>query len=202
MILKKSFKHGWFYIYRVHKHKLDQLCCNELNNYLLDVLDNCDDDKFCNGPRSSALKFDLGLDVKEVFNHEVCGLTSKGLEENYERFKTAHSQVQVYMLENDDKTIGVEVPVWFEKEEMKFFENIFGECEGVLSGHIDVLRVEDGKIWIWDYKPNAFKEKYAATQVYFYALMLSARTGIPLDKFRCGYFDSARCYVFKALPIL
>ncbi|MBS3159672.1 PD-(D/E)XK nuclease family protein [Candidatus Woesearchaeota archaeon] len=197
MILKKSFNHGWFYVYRLHKDKIDQLCLDELNNYLVDVFCNCDDEKFCSGPRSSALRFDLGIETKEIFNHEICSLTSKGLEENFERFKTAHSQVQVYMLENDDKTIGVEVPVWFEKDEMNTFKNIFGECDGVLSGHIDVLRIEDGKIWVLDYKPNAYKEKYAATQVYFYALMLSARTGIPLDKFRCGYFDSSKCYVFK-----
>ena len=65
------------------------------------------------------------------------------------------------------------------------------------AGHIDVLRVEDGAIWVWDYKPNASLEKYAATQVFFYALMLSKRTGIPLEKFRCGYFDSYNCYMFK-----
>ncbi|HLD10886.1 MAG TPA: PD-(D/E)XK nuclease family protein [Candidatus Nanoarchaeia archaeon] len=186
-------------MYRLHKDKIDHLCCDELNNYLFDVLHNCDDEKFCNGPRSSALRFDLGINVKEVLNHEVCGLTSRGLEENFERFKTAHSQVQVYMLENDDKTIGVEVPVWFEKEEMNTFKNIFGGCGGVLSGHIDILRVDNEKVWVLDYKPNAYKEKYAATQVYFYALMLSARTGISLNKFRCGYFDSSRCYIFKAI---
>ena len=44
---------------------------------------------------------------------------------------------------------------------------------------------------------NAINEKYASTQVLFYALMLSKRTGIPLEYFRCGYFDNLNCYLFK-----
>ncbi|MBU4503046.1 MAG: PD-(D/E)XK nuclease family protein [Nanoarchaeota archaeon] len=66
-----------------------------------------------------------------------------------------------------------------------------------MTGHIDILRIEDEKIWVWDYKPNAHKEKYASTQTYFYALMLSKRTGIPLDDFRCGYFDQNHAFAFK-----
>ena len=66
-----------------------------------------------------------------------------------------------------------------------------------LTGHIDLLRVDNNKIWVWDYKPGALKEKYAATQTYFYALMLAKRTGISLDNFRCGYFDTAHALMFK-----
>src|SRR3989344_4324282 len=54
------------------------------------------------------------------------------------------------------------------------------------SAHMKVQKFmleKDNKIWIWDYKPNAQKEIYAGTQVFFYALMLSQRTGIPLDSF-------------------
>jgi hypothetical protein len=59
------------------------------------------------------------------------------------------------------------------------------------------LRIEDGNIWVWDYKPNAAKERYAATQVQFYSMMLSKRTGIPLEKFRCGYFDEDIAFAFR-----
>jgi len=41
------------------------------------------------------------------------------------------------------------------------------------------------------------REEYASTQTYFYALMLSKRTGIPLENFRCGYFDSHYAFMFK-----
>jgi len=161
------------------------------------MFDNCPHDHFLVKPRSSHLKFPLNeLNLTSIENHEVCNLTSLGLKENKERFKSNHAKVQLYMLENDTNTIAIEVPLWLQPEEIKQYQEIF-HSENPLSGHIDLVRIEDNKIWIWDYKPNAKKEKYASTQVYFYALMLSKRTGIPLDDFMCGYFDSVNCYVFK-----
>ncbi len=99
------------------------------------------------------------------------------------------------MLENDDKTIAMEVPVWLNDKEFENFLRVFRSDEP-LTGHIDILRVEEDKIWVWDYKPNAIEEKFAATQIYFYCLMLSNRTGIPLERFRCGYFDDRHTFVF------
>lgn len=198
IIKHTSFKHGWFYHYKVHKQKLKDLGKDyvDLGLYLYEMFDNCPHEHFEEGPRSSHLKFDLDLDVKEIKGHEVSSLSDLGLKENGERFKTNHSKVQVFMLENDDKTIAMEVPIWLESEEIECYNELF-DCEEPLTGHIDVLRIEDGKIWIWDYKPGAKKEKYAVAQTYFYALMLSKRTGIELSNFRCGYFDSSHAYIFK-----
>jgi len=200
VIKQISFDHGWYYFYRMHSPKTEKLCekCyGSLNKYLNDVFENCPNDYFHSGPRGSRLKFKLNnLNLVETKNHELSKLTTLGLEENQNRYKSAHSRVQVFMLENDSNTLAVEVPLWFEPGEMETFNELFGN-EGPLTGHIDVLRIEDGLVWIWDYKPNASLEKFAATQVFFYALMLSKRTGIPLDKFRCGYFDSANAYMFK-----
>lgn len=200
MIKQISFDHGWYYFYRLHSSKTELLCngChNSLKKYLNEVFENCPNEYFHTGPRGSRLKFKLNnLNLIETKNHELSKLTSLGLKENDNRYKSAHSKVQVFMLENDGNTLAVEVPLWFEPEEMTAFNELFGSNEP-LTGHIDVLRIEDGLIWVWDYKPNASLEKFAATQVFFYALMLSKRTGIPLDKFRCGYFDSANAYMFK-----
>ncbi len=200
MVIKQvSFKHGWFYYYRVHEPKTKQLCETfpELISYLYDTFDNCPDDYFQVEPRSSHLKFPLNqLNLTDVNNHEVCNLTKLGLDKNSERYKSNHSKVQMFMLENDTNTIAIEVPLWLQPEELDIYKNLFNS-ENPLTGHIDLVRIENDKIWIWDYKPNASKEKYASTQVYFYAYMLSKRTGIPLEKFMCGYFDSANCYIFK-----
>ena len=199
MIKQISFKHGWFYFYRIHEPKTKQLCENypDLHSYLYDTFDNCPHDYFQVEPRSSHLKFPLNkLSLTDVDNHEVCNLTKLGLDENAERFKSNHSKVQLFMLENDKNTIAIEVPLWLQPEEIETYQNLFNS-ENPLTGHIDLVRIENNKIWIWDYKPNASREKYASTQVYFYALMLSKRTNIPLDNFMCGYFDSANCYVFK-----
>lgn len=199
MIKIKSFDHkGGYYFYRVHNTKVNQLCngFTNLKNYLYDVFDNCPDKYFFSGPRSSALKFKLDSDLVEVRGHQVSGLTALGLENNKDRYKTAHSKVQVFMLENDKNTIACEVPIWLKSSELKNYEKYFNSTEP-LTGHIDVLRVEDGNIWVWDYKPKAIKEKFATTQVFFYSLMLSKRTGIPLDKFRAGYFDEYHAFMFK-----
>ncbi len=122
-------------------------------------------------------------------------LAKEGL--HWNKYNNAHSNVQVFMLSYDNKTLGVEVPIWLKAEELgRKFDEIFSTKEP-LSGHIDVLRLEDDKLWVWDYKPRAEKEKYASTQTFFYALMLSKRTGISLDKFMCGYFDDETSFVFK-----
>ena len=163
------------------------------------MFDECPNNYFKSGPRSSALRFAINnLDIKRAKNHEICELTKLGLKENKERYSTSHSKVGVFMLENDNKTIAVEVPLWLESNELNEFKDMFNSIEP-LTGHIDILRVDHGKIWVWDYKPNAAKERYAATQVYFYVLMLSRRTGIPLDNFRGGYFDDKDVFIFKPI---
>ncbi|MBW3003646.1 PD-(D/E)XK nuclease family protein [Candidatus Woesearchaeota archaeon] len=181
----------------MHTLKIAKLCKDNLSNlksYLDQIFQSCPDKYFVSGPRSSALKFNIeNLDIHEVNGHEVTDLAKKGLENPREL--SAHSKVQLFMLERDNKTLAVEVPLWLHPEELETYEDLFNTTEP-LTGHIDALRIEDNKIWIWDYKPGADKEKFAATQVYFYAYMLSKRTRIPLQEFRCGYFDDNTAFIF------
>ncbi|MBL7100593.1 MAG: PD-(D/E)XK nuclease family protein [Nanoarchaeota archaeon] len=199
MVIKHiSFKHGWYYHYRVHNLKTPELTngFDTLRRYLYQMFESCPHEYFESGPRGSSLKFKLPLSIKEKTGHEVNNLTRYGLQVNSERYSSDHSKVQMFMLENDNKTIAIEVPIWLRCSEIGCFKELFKSKEP-LTGHIDLLRIEDDKIWIWDYKPNAHREDYAATQTYFYALMLSKRTGIPLKNFMCGYFDSNYTFTFK-----
>lgn len=158
---------------------------------------DCPHDYFLIEPRSSKLRFNLNnLKLKHIDKHEVTELTKQGHVHNATRYQSAHSRVQMFMLENDRNTLAIEVPLWLNAEELQGYEKLFG-TKNPLTGHIDALRIEDDKVWIWDYKPNAKAEKFASTQVFFYAYMLSKRTGIPLDNFRCGYFDAINTYVFN-----
>ncbi|HYD04011.1 MAG TPA: PD-(D/E)XK nuclease family protein [Alphaproteobacteria bacterium] len=200
MIIHKSLKHGWWYHYRIHDPKTKELCSKELDSmikYLFDVKDNCPDNYFATGPRSSSLRMKFEVELIKVPGHEVCSLAKYGLEED--KYTTAHTNVQMFMLQNDAMTISVEVPIWLLATELPDYKDFFNS-EEALTGHIDALRIENGLVWIWDYKPNAHREKYATTQTNFYAIMLSKRTGIPIDKFRCGYFDSENAFVFKPIP--
>lgn len=202
MILKSSLKHGGYeaYQFRIHKSKLSKLCTGELDRlkqFLQDVMVECPHEHFLEGPRSSVLKFKLPVKLINEPNH-VEILARIGLESNY--YDNAHMNVQMFMLAYDSKTVAIETPLWLLPEEYESFKETFSS-EKPLSGHIDILSIENGKIWIWDYKPNAHREKYAATQVYFYALMLSKRTGIPLENFMCGYFDDKNTYTFSPSEI-
>jgi len=200
MIKKIFLNHkGGLYFYRVHQTKANKLCSNGISNlrdFMDDMFFRCPDDYFHSGPRSSKLKLHLNrLELKQVSGHEMSMLAAMGLKHNKDKFRDNHSKVQVFMLENDSKTIAMEVPVWLNGGEFKYFSKVFNSKEP-LTGHIDIVRIEDDKIWVWDYKPNAIEEKFAATQIYFYCLMLSNRTGIPLKEFRCGYFDDRYVFIF------
>lgn len=197
MILSKTLKHGARYNYRIHKHKLENLCGNgfeQLKKFIISSFNNIPDEHFLKGPRSSVLKFSVLKEKPIKVDHEVTLLARMGLDSNY--YEDAHSNVQMFMLSYDEKTIAMETPIWLLPEELKEYQYIFGE-ENPLTGHIDILRIENNKIWVWDYKPNAHREKYADTQTFFYALMLSKRSGIPLSEFMCGYFDDKSVYTFS-----
>ena len=152
---------------------------------------SCPNDYFFSGPRSSVLKFKVGIDPIRVKGHEMSMFAKLGLKEFKDTNLSNHEKVQNFLMLHDAKTIAVELPLWIENEEK------LPLVEGNLTGHIDIIRVEDNKIWIWDYKPNAIKEKYASTQIFFYALMLKQRIGIPLENIRCAYFDGEEAFMFK-----
>ena len=197
MIKQSYLQHpGGLYFYRVHNIKLNRLSSHtRLKSYLNDMFTKCPNEYFNGGPRSSMLRFRLdGLDVKSVSGHEVNALASNALKHNGE--DSNHAKVESHMLENDDNTVAVEVPLWLQPDEIDNFKELFKENRP-LTGHVDVLRIEDKNIWIWDYKPNASRERFAATQIFFYALMMSKRTGINLENFRCGYFDERQAFMYK-----
>ncbi len=200
---KKLSHKGGMYIYRTHLPKISSLCTGvfaPLQEYLSSMLASCPDQYFLSGPRSSTLRLKLSTACSEFLSHEVSLLSMHGLQVNFERFRDNHSRVQMFMLEHDKKTVAIEVPLWLHAEELEGYHDLF-QSEKELTGHIDVLRIEDNKIWIWDYKPQARKEEFATTQVYFYALMLSKRTNISLSEIMCGYFDEHSAFTFSPCEI-
>ena len=188
-------KHPWSYHFYVDRRNISSFKDERLATYLNEMLRACPHNHFLEGPRSSALTFDPKVTVIPVKHHHIAQLAKQGLEWGMQG--TAHGNVQLYMLKNDTGTISVEVPLWLEEDEVKELElPLQTEKEGSLSGHIDILRIENGELWVWDYKPKAHREKHATSQVITYAIMLSYRTGIPLTQFKCGYFDDTNTYVF------
>ncbi|MCH8232360.1 MAG: hypothetical protein IIB82_06930 [Bacteroidetes bacterium] len=194
-----SFKHQWFYRYRVHYPRLDEINPS-LSKFLISTFENCPNHVFRNsGFSCSKCKTALSIELKHYTEHEVIDLAKWSRE--YDSVKDRHENLQKYFLDKDRRTIAVEVPLWAESNEFSDYEKVFKTSQA-LTGHIDLVRyIEErgGKcrVEIWDYKPGAYNEKYAGTQVLLYAFMLSLRTGIAFTNISCGYFDEVDAFTFK-----
>ena len=116
----------------------------------------------------------LVVETKEIES----SLVSMALEANYRGLRhKQHECVQNYLLAHDPDTIAIEVPVWDEDT----------------LGHIDIIRLGP-KIGVWDFKPEARKEKKAGGQVLRYIAFLSKLLKLPLREFEGGYYDDKNCY--------
>jgi len=192
ILFSKTFEHnGLAYNFRYHKPKLEIFCngngFSSLTEYIKGFEHGCPVRFFEEDDRCSQLRIDVKIKKEGRYNL-ACRLADfalKSCSSNRER----HSIVENFMLVNDSSTIATEVPVWFWEKNLDV-----GIC-----GHIDLLQARQGKIFVLDFKPGAEKENEnkVASQLYLYASGLSFRTGIPLDGFRCAWFDGSICYEFN-----
>lgn len=194
MILSKSLKHDWYYYYKIHQEKLQKARDHghdPVAEFLLQARDKEQrpDNRFAEGPRSSQVRLNDQIQPSQT-DHLVTHLASIGLDSDF--YKDDHMNVQMFMLAYDKETVAMEIPVWFNDPPQLDIDNAAN-----LTGHIDLLRVENGELWIWDFKPDAHLEEHATTQTWLYALMLSQRTGTPLTDIHCGFFDDKQAYTFR-----
>ena len=209
-----SFKHAWFYRYRVALYKIKEIQSKSLTNYIESMFEECPNHIFVKSKfHTSACKIEIDVELTHLHEHDLIELTKQS--EGYKKFKEAHENLEGYLLENDKKTICCELPLWLQRNESRSFidyKDIFSTSDS-LTGHIDVLRFESNKyfgwdkhsfdseedfrIGVWDFKPRARNERYAHVQVFLYSLMLSLRTGISLNYFICGYFDNEDLFYFS-----
>ena len=193
-IIEKAFNHsGLIYNFMLHKGKLKEFGkFKGLKDFIFGIVKGVDE-KFFNGDRCSQLseKVSSSVDVKNNSKlNVVVGNMLKIVKNN----KNRHALVENLMLSSDRDTVAVEVPVWYwDKRKDK------GIC-----GHIDVLQVKYGKVWILDYKPDASKENFSKvmSQLYNYAIALSFRAKVPLNLIKCGWFDNLKIYSFDPGKVL
>lgn len=187
ILVSKRFSHkGLTHNFKYHKPKLDKLTSNypELGDYIKGFEKGCPSKFFDENLRCSELK--LKVDVRKQGEKNlacrVASLVLKGVDDPRKR----HEEVEKFMLVNDSSTIACEVPVLFWEKKI-----------GGVAGHIDLLQIRYGRIHLLDFKPEATKERNAPPQLYLYALSLYFRTGIPLKKFKCAWFDDEIYYEFE-----
>ena len=91
----------------------------------------------------------------------------------------------------DRNTIAAEVPVWY-------YDKRLGET---VAGHIDLVQVNRGRLWLLDYKPHAARENpdKVMRQLGAYARALGYRAGIAPGEIRCGWFDEEGFFGFMPL---
>ena len=189
VLFTKRFEHeNLEYEFMYHKYKLDTFARSRfsgLTDYIVRFEEGCPDVFFEIGRRCSQPMFKV--DVKVVFKKNLAcrlaGFAVQAAKDNRER----HSLVEKFMIINDKATVACEVPVWYWEKSID---------EGV-TGHIDILQVRGGNVYILDYKPDASKDKKAVQQLYHYAVALSFRAKIPFDRIWCAWFDEKSYYEFN-----
>ena len=104
------------------------------------------------------------------------------------------------MLLTDAFTMAVEVPVYLTPEDIAYFRDRGLDLNlppALITGHIDFLQIRNGSVYILDYKPEARKQRRAHVQLTIYALALSRRANIPLEKITCIWFDELDSFHFR-----
>lgn len=196
--VEHTFVHGVgrFYRFLFDSRKL-LMDAGSLSLFLSGLPQNCPNHLFLNGPKVSKGNWTFPVVHKLITCCDLAGLATKS--NNVKLMKRAHENLERFLILHDPKTFACEVPVWLQPSDFSNYETQF-KTASCITGHIDILRLEEnGQLGLWDYKPGAGEEKTAAQQVWFYMVMLSKRTGIPIDQIKGGYFDEFE--TFSVCPV-
>jgi transposase-like protein len=218
LIRSTRLHHKQVYTYRVHHGKLSYItrgrehhAFQPIADYLTDMAENCPHHLFQDSGntrnRASQGKAAFNLDAVEIKakrNHacRIADLVLQTVTNN----KRRHDEIQRFMLITDSVTVAVEVPIILTPDDIAHMQRQLGfhipiETDTTLTGHIDVLQIRNGRVYILDYKPGAAKEKPIA-QLMVYALALSRRTGLRLFDFVCAWFDEHHYFEFYPLHVV
>lgn len=195
LLFRKRFEHeNLDYEFRYHVYKLEAMLKPlyfGLYQYLRRFENGCPKEFFEVGKRCSQPVFDnpVGSAFKRSRNLscDLAGFSVQAARNNYAR----HDLVEEFMLTCDLATIACEVPVWYWEKAV----------DDGLTGHIDIVQVRNGLVYVLDYKPGAAKDKKAAGQLVHYAIALSFRSGVGLEQIRCGWFDEKDYFEFAPANI-
>ncbi len=208
IIVSRFFEHRQVYRFQVHNAKLELSLqspihrhLSPLRAYLTAVQRDFPHHLFQNTiERSSTFPARLQPAISRKENHatRLAALVLPTSPNNKKR----HETLQQFLLINDSVTVTVEVPVFLNQEDIRYYRSCGFDIDfdsDVITGHIDFLQIRNGHIHILDYKPEARKETHAHVQLTIYALALARRTDLPLKFFKCGWFDERDYFDFFPL---
>ncbi|NCN51891.1 PD-(D/E)XK nuclease family protein [archaeon] len=218
LIEESKLIHQQIYNFKFHRAKLDLILNEEfkhfkfkpLRDFLELVSSECPHQIFREKQERASEKkekFDL-TQVKIISKKSLASKFANFVIQAVNNNKLRHEVLEEFMFFNDSVTVAVEIPILLDSEDVnhyKFelgFDIPFSIEEGkYLTGHIDLIQVRNGSIYIMDFKPSAKKEK-PIEQLTLYALALSRLTGIRLYHFKCAWFDSQDYFEFFPLHVV
>jgi len=210
--------HNQIYDFKFHKAKLDIILDEEfkhikfkpLRGFLELVSSECPHQIFKEKMKRASEnkeKFDLSQ-VKIISKKNLATETANFVIQAVSKNKERHEILEEFMFFNDSVSVAIEVPVLLDANDVNHykyelnFDIPFSLEEGeYLTGHIDLIQVRNGSIYIMDFKPSAKKEK-PIEQLTIYALALSRLTGIRLYNFKCAWFDEDNYFEFFPLHVV
>ncbi len=195
IILEEDFKHHRF---KPLKEFLE-LAIAECPNHIFQSSEN----------RASDLKGKFNLEgVRIIPKDNFIVKTTNFITQAVSNNKARHETLQDFMIANDSTTIVAELPVLLDSEDIRHYKHelnfeipISLQDGEYITGHIDLVQVRNGSIYILDYKPSAKKQK-PIEQLTIYALALARLTGLRLYHFKCAWFDERNYYEFFPLHVV
>jgi len=211
--------HGQIYDFKYHRAKTECILEQEYRHYKFKpiqeflelVMAECPHQVFKESDsRASKYKgvFNLdGVKIKEK-NRSYAVKNTRLVMQAVDNNKLRHQTLQEFMLFNDSVTVASEVPILLDQEDIEHYYHQLGFDipekllePKVITGHIDLIQVRNGAIYIMDFKPSAKKEK-PIDQLMIYALAMSRLTGLRLFHFKCAWFDKDNYFEFLPLHVV
>jgi len=218
IIEESKMMHNQIYHFKYHRAKLDMVLGEDYKHYrfkdlkeFLELINaECPHQLFRNTPRRASEFRDIfNLDeVKIVPKNNTAVKTANFVVQAVSNNKLRHEVLQEFMLANDSVTVATEVPVIIDSDDLRHYKHELNfdipiqiKDNEYITGHIDIVQVRNGSVYIMDYKPGAKREKPIG-QLTIYALALSRLTGIRLFHFKCGWFDDKDYFEFFPLHVV
>ncbi len=218
LIEESTLIHQQIYHFKYHRAKTDMILNEEFRHYRFKPLQEflelvtaeCPHQLFKEPTKRMS-------DYKNIFNIDEVKITQKNntavkianfVTQAVSNNKLRHQVLQDFMLSNDTVTVAVEVPVIMNSDDIRHYKHELNfnvpvtlKDNEYITGHIDLIQVRNGLVYIMDFKPSAQKEK-PIDQLTLYAIALSRLTGIRLYHFRCAWFDDKNYYEFFPLHVV
>lgn len=210
--------HKQVYEFKYHRAKTDIILQEEYRHYRFKplqqflelIIAECPHQIFrSDTKRASEFKGNFNFDRVKIIpkNNQAVKITNFVIQ-SVSNSKMRHEILQSFMIYNDSVTVASEVPVLLDYDDIRHykyelnFQIPFNLNEGeYITGHIDLIQIRNGSIYVMDFKPSARKEK-PLDQLTLYALALSRLTGIRLYHFKCAWFDNKDYFEFFPLHVV